>query len=86
VTDERIRFTTTAVGLPHIIKVTWFPNWKVRGAKQVYCISPGFMCVFPEQPEVELYYGTTGSDVVGYLATALGGVLLGVMMIMRWKS
>jgi hypothetical protein len=44
------------------------------------------MCVFPEQPEVELYYGTTGSDVVGYLATALGGVLLGVMMIMRWKS
>lgn len=72
VTDDRIRFRTTALGLPHIIKVSWFPNWKVRGAKQVYCISPGFMCVFPEQVEVELYYGTTGSDVVGYLITTLG--------------
>lgn len=72
VTDDRIRFKTTALGLPHIIKMTWFPNWKVRGAKQVYCVSPGFMCVFPDQPEVELYYGTTWSDVVGYVITIIG--------------
>jgi hypothetical protein len=72
VEDGRIRFRTSAVGLPHIIKMTWFPNWKVSGAKQVFCISPGFMCVFPEQEEVELYYGTILSDVVGYLATAVG--------------
>lgn len=86
VTDERIRFRTTALGLPHIIKVTWFPNWKVRGAKQVYCVSPGFMCVFPDQAEVELYYGTTGSDIVGYLATTLGGLIIIVWIIRRRKK
>ncbi|MEI8138846.1 MAG: hypothetical protein WCI03_03155 [bacterium] len=76
VTDDRIHFRTTALGLPHIIKVTWFPNWKVRGAKQVYCISPGFMCVFPDQPDVELYYGSTGSDVVGYGITSVACFIL----------
>ncbi|MEI6169103.1 MAG: hypothetical protein WCS52_18130 [bacterium] len=86
VTDDRIRFRTTALGLPHIIKVTWFPNWKVRGAKQVYCVSPGFMCVFPDQAEVELYYGTTGSDIVGYLATTLGGLIIMIWIVSRRRK
>lgn len=83
VEDGRIRFRTTALGLPHIIKVTWFPNWKVRGASGVYCISPGFMCVFPNQPEVELYYGSTWSDIVGYAVTALGLVLAAFSLFHR---
>jgi hypothetical protein len=87
VTDDRIHFRTTALGFPHIIKVTWFSNWKVRGAKQVYCISPGFMCVFPDQPEVELYYGSTASDVVGYgLTTVACFMLAGWFLVNRKKS
>lgn len=86
VTDDRIHFRTTALGVPHIIKVSWFPNWKVRGAKQVYCVSPGFMCVFPEQPEVELYYGSTWSDVVGYIATAIGCVMGAAWIFFRRRS
>jgi hypothetical protein len=72
VTDDRIHFKTTALGLTHIIKMTWFPNWKVRGAKQVFCVSPGFMCVFPDQSDVDLYYGATWSDVMGYVVTIIG--------------
>ena len=86
VSDDTIRFRTTALGLPHIIKVTWFPNWKVRGAKQVYCISPGFMCVFPDRADVELYYGSTWSDVVGYSFTTLGFCLVVVWLLMSWKK
>lgn len=86
VSDGRIRFRTTAVGLPHIIKMTWFPNWKVRGAKQVYCVSPGFMCVFPDQAEVELYYGSTGSDVVGYVLTTLGCLVVAVWLGLRVRK
>jgi len=81
VTDDSIRFRTSAIGLPHIVKVSWFPNWKVRGARNVYCVSPGFMLVFPEQETVELYYGTTASDGVGYVLTGLG--CLGVVLAAR---
>ena len=79
VSDEGIRFKTTAIGTPHIVKMSWFPNWKVRGARGVYRVSPGFMLVYPEQETVELYYGTTGSDRVGYALTVLG--LLGVVLL-----
>ena len=83
IADDRIHFKTRALGAPHIIKVTWFPNWKVHGAKQVYCISPGFMCVFPDQADVELYYGTTWSDVVGYILTIAGCCSFAAFILMR---
>jgi hypothetical protein len=84
VSDNGIRFTTSAIGSPHIVKVSWFPNWKVRGARGVYRVSPGFMLVYPDQETVELYYGTTGSDRVGYALTVLG--LLGVVLAVIKKG
>lgn len=81
VADDHIRFRTTAIGLPHIIKMSWYPNWKAKGADAVYCVSPGFMLVYPRQEQVELYYGTTWSDRVGYALTLLGaGMMAGVMV------
>ncbi|MCP5112598.1 MAG: hypothetical protein GY953_17360, partial [bacterium] len=29
--DDRISFDTTAIGAPHLVKVSFFPNWKVTG-------------------------------------------------------
>jgi len=84
VSNEGIRFKTKAIGYPHIVKMSWFPNWKVRGARGVYRVSPGFMLVYPEQETVELYYGTTGSDRVGYGLTVLG--LLGVVLAVIKKG
>ena len=75
VTDGRIRFHTRAVGKPHVVKCTWFPNWKVRGADGVYRVTPLFMLVVPTAADVELYYGFTPADRVGHLLTALGVVL-----------
>lgn len=82
VADDRIRFKTTAIGRPHMFKVSWFPNWKVRGAREVLKVSPGFMLVVPEQESVELYYGTLWSDGVGYALTFAG--VLG--MVWAWKK
>jgi hypothetical protein len=79
VSDNGIRLTTSAIGSPHIVKVSWFPNWKVRGARGVYRVSPGFMLVYPEKENVELYYGTTWSDGVGYAMTVVG--FLGVVLL-----
>jgi hypothetical protein len=79
VTDGRIAFKTDAQGAPHIIKCTYFPNWKVRGAKQVFMVSPAFMLVFPDQEQVELVYGSTWSDGWGRGLTLLGWCLVGVV-------
>lgn len=86
VEDGSIRFTTKAIGRPHIVKVSWFPNWKVRGADGVYRVSPGFMLVYPRQEEVELYYGSTLADGLGYGATVGGALGLGIWVMRRRRE
>lgn len=70
--EERIVFETTAIGRPHIIKCTYFPNWKVRGAERIYMVSPCFMLLYPTESKVELYYGYTLSDNAGRILTLVG--------------
>jgi hypothetical protein len=77
VIDERIdhleiEFTTTCPGLPHMIAVSFSPNWKVEGAKTVFLASPAFMLVFPESDRVRLSFGRTSSDWAGIVLTSLG--------------
>jgi len=70
--NDRITFQTTAIGVPHIVKVSYFPNWKVEGADGPYVVSPSFMMVIPRQREVTLTYGRTTSNIVGQSFTVLG--------------
>ncbi|MGQ9661432.1 MAG: hypothetical protein ACUVWX_03730 [Kiritimatiellia bacterium] len=72
VTDRHIAFDTTGVGLPHIIKCTYYPNWKLRDGGPVFMVSPCFMLVYPTSSHVELYYGSTRADNVGRALTLLG--------------
>ena len=76
VTANRIRFTTDAIGLPHLIKCTYYPNWKVTGAKAIHLVSPAFMLVYPEEREVEITYGRTTSDIIGICITLAGWIFL----------
>ena len=86
VTANHIRFTTDAIGLPHLIKCTYFPNWKVKGAKAIHLVSPAFMLVYPEEPEVELTYGRTTSDIIGMCITLAGWIFLLAMGTIRCKK
>src|SRR4030042_889365 len=72
----RIRFTTNQVGVPHLIKVSYFPNWSVKGAEGVYPVSPHLMLVIPREKEVVLTYGRTFWDYVGI------GITLGTLLFM----
>ena len=73
--NEEIRFNTTCIGKPHIIKISYFPNWHVEGADRVYLVSPSFMLVYPEQRSVRLYYGKSlldyGSEIISYSAVLI---------------
>ena len=82
-TDSSISFTTDAPGLPHLVKCSYYPNWKVRGARAVHLVTPTFMLVYPDQPDVTLYYGSTGVDVTGRLLTLAGWLALAIPFVRR---
>jgi len=74
--NERISFDTSCIGKPHIIKVSYFPNWKVKGAEKIYMVSPAFMLVYPQQSHVELYYGHTLIDAIGIFLSFAGIIII----------
>jgi len=65
----QIRFTTNKVGLPHLIKVSYFPNWTVKGAHGIYPASPHLMMVIPREKEVVLSYERTPWELLGLWIT-----------------
>lgn len=67
VTVERTRigFHTEAVGAPHLIATSYFPNWTAEGAEGPYLVTPSLMLVFPTQEEVTLRYGTSDIERAG---------------------
>jgi 6-pyruvoyl-tetrahydropterin synthase related domain len=83
-TGDVIRFTTDRVGVPHVVKVSWFPNWRVEGADGPWLLSPGLMVVVPTRSEVRLSYRDTPVDLAGKALTAAGlGVLLVTAVLRR---
>src|SRR4029450_7324358 len=68
---SRIEFTTTCAGLPHIVAVAYYPNWRVQGATAVHLVSPSFMLVFPDGPRVTLTYRRIAIDWIGIGLTLL---------------
>jgi len=77
----RIHFTTNKVGVPHLIKVSYFPNWKVQGAHGIYPVSPHLMLVIPREREVVLTYGMT---FWGKLGIGLTAVTLAIVFLARF--
>ena len=74
--DHRISFRTTAVGVPHLVKVSYFPNWTATGASGPWRAAPAFMVVVPDREQVELRFEKTWVEQVGTWASLIGLVLL----------
>jgi TolA-binding protein len=85
VLDDEIIFDTPWVNRPHLIKVSYHPNWKVEGADKVYLASPSFMLVYPNQPHVRMYYGKSRPEHVGLVLSLIGlaTLLLGLPVLRR---
>lgn len=76
ISDEDIgelsmRFTTSEVGKPHILKISYAPNWKSKNGEKIYPVSPGFIMIIPTTSEVEIYYGWTKIEILGMILTLL---------------
>ena len=78
---EKIEFYTTGIGQPHLIKVSYFPNWKVTGAEGPYLVSPSLMLVIPTQNKVTLYYGMTPANRIGVTLSISGWAVILLVLI-----
>jgi len=56
ISSDRISFTTNKPNELHIIKVSYFPNWKIKDGAGPYRISPSFMSVIPYSNNVEISF------------------------------
>ena len=81
---DKISFHVDKVGVPVVVKASYFPNWQVSGAKGPYRIAPNLMVVVPTENDVTLNYGMTSWDWIGRLLTLLG--IIGLIALARWKG
>ena len=79
--EESISFDVDEVGVPVLVKMSYFPNWEVSGASGPYRVAPNFMVVIPQDTHVELTYGRTGVEYLSYGMTLLGFVGL----VLLWR-
>jgi hypothetical protein len=67
-----LSFTVDKVGIPVAIKMSYFPNFKVTGAKGPYRLSDNRMVVIPTKNNVSLEYKWNIHDYLGFAAGILG--------------
>ncbi len=79
--EEEILIDGAEIGKPLLIKISFHPNWQVEGAKEIYLVSPGFMLIYPDAPQIRLYYGKTWPDYVGAASTCL---IIFILLVFRF--
>jgi hypothetical protein len=67
-----VSFTVDKIGVPVLVRVSYFPNWKVDGATGPYRVAPNMMVVIPTSNNVKLHYGSSSRDYLAYLLTFIG--------------
>ena len=83
--DHRISFSTEAVGIPHLVKVSYFPNWSATGADGPWRASPSLMVVVPTQEDVVLEFQDTWAETGGKILTLVGVTALVVVGVFWWR-
>ena len=78
---DTISFEVSKPGVPVLVKTSYFPNWKVSGAKGPYRVSPNLMVVIPTDTKVSMHFGRTPVDWLGIGLTLLG--LVGLVWLAR---
>jgi hypothetical protein len=88
-TNQSLTFHVNRVGIPVVVKISYYPRWKVTGGTGPYRVSPNLMVVVPTSKNVTLVYGATTAVRVGNYVTdvmALTGLLLGVTALRRRRK
>lgn len=78
--QQSLAFTVDRPGVPVLVRVSYFPNWRVSGAEGPYRIAPNMMVVVPTAERVELTFGRSTADWV-----FTGMSLAGIGLCVYWR-
>ena len=83
--NHRIEFTTKAVGVPHLVKISYFPNWTAEGADGPWRATPSLMVVVPTSENVVLTFEDTWVETYGKLLSVagVGGLVIAWLVARR---
>ena len=84
ITSNTISFTTDRPNELHQIKVSYFPNWKIKNGEGPYRISPSFMAIVPNSENVELTFIKTRKESYSFYI-ALFSLLLFIGLSQKRK-
>ena len=65
-------FDVDRVGVPVLVKTSYFPNWRVQGGDGPYRVAPNLMVVVPTSSHVEFTYGREPVEYAGFGLSAVG--------------
>ena len=85
--SQSISFHVNKVGVPVLVKISYFPRWHATGATGPYRVSPNLMVVVPTSKEVSLVYTSTTAlslgNIISDVTTLAALVTLAVVMRRR---
>jgi len=82
ISSDVIKFTTNKPNELHIIKVSYFPNWKIDKGLGPYRISPSFMAIVPYESNVLLSFERTNIETYSFY---IGLFSLVLSLILFWR-
>jgi hypothetical protein len=73
---DSLSFHVNRTGVPVVVGISYFPNWKATGASGPWRAEPNLMVVDPTAKNVTLTYGSTGADHIGLILSVVGLLLV----------
>ncbi|MEL6890214.1 MAG: hypothetical protein AAFP84_01355 [Actinomycetota bacterium] len=82
--QQSLSFRVDQIGVPVVVKVSYFPNWRVEGADGPFRAGANHMVVVPTAESVTMSYDSrSGLDWFFYLLTAIG---IGLCVLWRIRG
>ena len=78
--EQSVHFHVDQIGVPVLVRVSYFPNWQAHGAEGPYRVAPNFMVVVPTSNDVSLTYERSSLDWFFYALT-----LCGIALCFYWR-
>ncbi len=85
ISSNEIKFTTNKPNELHIIKVSYFPNWKIDEGLGPYRISPSFMSIIPYKNKVVLSFERVNIETYSFYF-GIFSLLLSLILFWRVKD
>jgi hypothetical protein len=82
---QSVSFHVSKIGVPVLVKISYYPRWQASGATGPYRVSPNLMVVVPTNHEVSLVYGTSPAVTVGDTLSFFTSIAGLAVLFLFWR-